>query len=309
MGNFSNYFPIPSSGGGGGGGGLTNTYATFNVDDGSDPSRPVTPGYVPATGLYTHPDGGVYLEQGKTFMDTNNEYPNATVQGSLNYQFTQPDSDPTNTTTDQKLHFVPGGHPLGGTYGTIYSTYANTWHSAHRLRATVQRWVRQADGTFIKGTNGAMNYAGSQGSPPHNVSYDTTNQIFVAIKTTLTHDQVSHISNNYNIYTHTTPFRFDGAAASLWTQRATIPSAGANGTGDCYYPLCTSPMFHSSNTGLTYITPIQYSSGNGLHTHHSFNASTYSRVAATLPHDSLTVEDGSRYIYPSGSTGFNQYSD
>ena len=311
MSNFSQFFPASSGGGTAGGGGLTNTYAAFNLNDGSDATRPVSPGYVPTTGFYTHPDGGVYLEQGKTFRDVSNTYPNATIQGSLNHNFAQPDSDPTNTTTDERMHFVPGGHPLGGTYGTIYSTMVNSWHVSFLGRTTVQRWVRQADGTFIKGTSGYMNNAGSQVSPPQNVVYDTTNQIFVAIKTTMTNAQAGtgQISNNYNIYTHTTPFRFDGAAASLWTQRATIPSVGASGTNNCYYPLATPPMFFSGNTGLTYIQPLQSANGNGIQTNSSFNASTYSRIAATLPHRVDVLEDGSRYLRGGGTTGFNQYSD
>ena len=54
MSNFSTYFPIPSSGGGSA---LTNTYSSFHVTS-------TTAGYDPSTGIYNHPEGGVFLQTG-----------------------------------------------------------------------------------------------------------------------------------------------------------------------------------------------------------------------------------------------------
>lgn len=73
MSNFSQYFPIGSSGGGGI---PINGYFPFTVSSTS------TTGYNATTGLYTHPDGTFWLRSGTTLIDTSNAYPSATEANS-----------------------------------------------------------------------------------------------------------------------------------------------------------------------------------------------------------------------------------
>ena len=73
MGDFSQYFPIGSSGSGGS---SINSYASFKVTATDNPV-----GYNATTGLYTNPvDGSVWLETGKPLID--NEVGDSTTRTS-----------------------------------------------------------------------------------------------------------------------------------------------------------------------------------------------------------------------------------
>jgi len=79
MSNFSQYFPIGSSGGGGGT--PINSYAPFSVAGTSNPT-----GYDATTGLYTHPDGTFWVKTGFTISGVSSTYPDAfTNSGATAY--------------------------------------------------------------------------------------------------------------------------------------------------------------------------------------------------------------------------------
>jgi hypothetical protein len=77
MSNFSDFFPAQAATGTG----LpVNAYESFYVSGTGSPL-----GYNATTGLYTHPNGDVWLKTGNTFDDAAGNYPDATIATSANY--------------------------------------------------------------------------------------------------------------------------------------------------------------------------------------------------------------------------------
>jgi hypothetical protein len=223
MANFSNYFPIPSSGGGGGG--LTNTYAAFHVNDGTVAGFPLTVGYTPSTGVYEHPEGGVFLKTGHTLKDQGSTYSNSVITGLAHSERAAPTPNPVVTTDPysttirnastgyatisipSKLHYVPTDG-----LGTIYLTYLqsnNFSNNNFNHQPAILRWEKQADGSFIQGSNLVMQVVSTANHYPSGISYDPVNQLWVGI----VYHGGNDAFNPLQIYTASSP---DGA----WTLRA-----------------------------------------------------------------------------------------
>lgn len=145
MSKFTDYFPT-AGGGAGGGGGLTNTYAAFNVQDGSVPNIPTSPGYNPTTGVYEHPEGGVFIQTG--FEVPNSIYPNATVNATRHST-----AITTNNiggadvpgSNNSRMHFIAAGNSQAGPYGSIYIIPRTSITSSNILR-----YDKNADGSYTQ---------------------------------------------------------------------------------------------------------------------------------------------------------------
>ena len=196
MSKFTDYFPT-AGGGAGGGGGLTNTYAAFHVNDGTVIGFPLTVGYTPSTGVYEHPEGGVFLKTGHTLLDQGSTYSNSVITGVAHSERAAPTPNPVATsnpyslqyadastgygtvTITSKLHYAPTDG-----LGTIYLTYlqpADMSNQGFTHRTQILRWEKQADGSFIQGSNLVMKVVSTTNRYPGGISYDPVSQLWICI--------------------------------------------------------------------------------------------------------------------------------
>ena len=173
MSNFSTYFPIPSSGGSA----LTNTYASFHVTS-------TTAGYDPSTGIYNHPEGGVFLQTGFLSSDTTT-YPNAVKTGA-SY------SERIGATGESTVGIMNSGAPsvlsppamhYVDSEDTIYLTY-------YQLQGNIQQnnpvtlipsWTKQSDGIYTRNADKTLPAVAS-GRYLREIIWDPTNEVWVGLE-------------------------------------------------------------------------------------------------------------------------------
>ena len=174
MSNFSTYFPIPSSGGGSA---LTNTYASFHVTS-------TTAGYDPSTGIYNHPEGGVFLQTGFLSSDVTT-YPNAVKTGA-SY------SERIGATGESTVGIMNSGAPsvlsppamhYVDSEDTIYLTY-------YQLQGNIQQnnpvtlipsWTKQSDGIYTRNADKTLPAVAS-GRYLREIIWDPTNEVWVGLE-------------------------------------------------------------------------------------------------------------------------------
>jgi len=186
MGNFSTYFPIPSSGGGGGA--LTNTYASFHVTS-------TTPGYDPSTGIYNHPEGGVFLQTGFLSSDATT-YPNAVKTGAsyserigavpnpiINSSAAWPDySKPILTSGTPTVLSPPAMHYVDSE-DTIYLTYYQLQNQIQNNapETLIPSWTKQSDGIYTRNADKTLQAVAS-GRYLREIIWDPTNEVWVGLE-------------------------------------------------------------------------------------------------------------------------------
>lgn len=80
-----------------------NSYAPFYKSVSGNPT-----GYNATTGLYNHPNGDVWLETGKTIVDTSNAYPDATGVDVVTNDFVTVNTTPTSAAGTADFQFFQG---------------------------------------------------------------------------------------------------------------------------------------------------------------------------------------------------------
>ena len=167
-----------ATGGGATGTGLpVNTYESFYVSGTSNPS-----GYNATTGLYTHPNGDVWLKTGNTISDVGGNYPNAN---------TVPAIGPTTMTyTGFTFGLTPPANaiePLGIDYDGTNHYYAGEYTSQPR-----RVYQKDLTGAYT----GFAFSAGAIG-----VTWDGTNFYTVNLGTTITQLDAAGVATGFTIST------------------------------------------------------------------------------------------------------------
>ncbi len=331
MSKFTDYFPT-AGGGAGGGGGLTNTYAAFHVNDGTVTGFPLTAGYTPSTGVYEHPEGGVFLKTGHTLKDQGSTYSNSVITGLAHSERAAPTPNPVATanpyslsyadastgygtiTITSKLHYVPTDG-----LGTIYLTYlqpSGYSNQNYTHRTQILRWEKQADGSFIQGSNLVMQVVSTANHYPSGISYDPVNQLWVCI--------VYHGGNDaFNPLQIYTASSIDGA----WTLRASrLPpladpaaSRASQQYDNYFFDLTNFAVTTWTDQGFVYWNLRNRASGHSGSYTMAFNTSTNAitgnndntgntQVVITPRFGSGVRTDGTVYSTRQ-STGFTSFSD
>ena len=185
MSNFSTYFPIPSSGGGSA---LTNTYASFHVTS-------TTAGYDPSTGIYNHPEGGVFLQTGFLSSDTTT-YPNAVKTGASYSErigaVPNPIIDSSKSFPDYSKPILGSGSPSQlqpamhyvDSEDTIYLTYYQLQGNIQGNSAPVTlipSWTKQSDGIYTRNADKTLPAVAS-GRYLREIIWDPTNEVWVGLE-------------------------------------------------------------------------------------------------------------------------------
>ena len=193
MSNFSQYFPIGSSGGGGGI--PINGYFPFTVSSTGDPT-----GYDSTTGLYTHPDGTFWLKSGFRINSLSTLYPSATGVIGYGYDnftfattyeangvaFDGTDyfivSDQTNTVRQYTSAgvFITSFSTISQTPSPKYAAFdgTNLWVSSGFV-GNVQAYAYTTAGVYT-GININLNASPLNWSNLQGMAYDGTNLVFIS---------------------------------------------------------------------------------------------------------------------------------